>query len=84
MAQPKPKLAFKGRDRQRIRQLQNFIKQVQDMDTRNAAKAAAAGVPPIKFNLVGETSYAAQLTTLAGRCETALSQTVSAQAVPPG
>lgn len=83
MAQPKPKLAFHGRDRKRIKQLQNFIQQVQDMDTRNAAKAAAAGVPAVRFSQVGATSYAGHLAALAGRCVTALTQTVSAQPVPP-
>lgn len=83
MAQPRPKLAYKGRDRKRIKQLANFVKQVQDMDTRNTAKAAEAGVPPILFSVVGATSYAAQLAAIAARCETALTQTVSVQAVPP-
>lgn len=82
MPTQKPKLAFKGRDRHRIKQLQNFIKQIQDMDTRNAARAAELGIPAVRFDTVGVTSYAANLTALATRCGTALTQTVSAQAVP--
>jgi hypothetical protein len=84
MPVPKAKLAFHGRDRKRIKKLQTYLKQIQDMDVRNAARATALGVPAVSFATNGATNVTGSISAVLTRCESALTQKVSAQVVGGG
>ncbi len=79
---PRPKLAFRGRDRKRIRSLLKTLKSIQKMDTERSDSATANGVPAILYRLNGATNVTGALTQLLARCDSSLIQRVSAQALP--
>jgi hypothetical protein len=77
------KLAFKGRDRVRIRQLRNYLKQIQAMDVRNQARSTELGIPATNFIVTTAANLTGQIAAIIARCDTALAQRMSMQANNP-
>ncbi len=82
-AKRKPRRAFTGVYRKRVKALLDAIRSMGKLDAKETSKAASLGIPAITFVNLGNLNIASQLAAVELRCTDALAARVGGGAVVP-